>query len=80
MQNWSYRAKNATLRAVRHAGFNESTFKNLNDMILVTEPEAAALYTARHLKEDKHTEFLKLGECFVLCDAGGGTVVSISTL
>ena len=29
-------------------------------MILVTEPEAAALYTARHLKEDKNTEFLKV--------------------
>jgi hypothetical protein len=28
-------------------------------MILVTEPEAAAIYTARYLKEDKKTDFLK---------------------
>ena len=48
------------MRAVRQAGFNDKTFSNLVDMILVTEPEAAALYTARHLKEDKNTEFLKV--------------------
>jgi hypothetical protein len=47
------------LRAIRQAGFNEKTFTNLGDMILVTEPEAAALYTARHLKEEG-TEFLKV--------------------
>lgn len=27
---------------------------------MVTEPEAAAIYTARHLKEDKQREFLKV--------------------
>ncbi|CZR64187.1 uncharacterized protein PAC_14084 [Phialocephala subalpina] len=75
---WSYRAKNSTLRAIKKAGFNEQTFPNLTDIIMVTEPEAAAIYTARHLKEDKKTEFLKLGECFVLCDAGGGTVDCVS--
>lgn len=62
-QKWSYRAKNSTLRAIKKAGFNEQTFPNLTDIIMVTEPEAAAIYTARHLKEDKKTEFLKV--CFV---------------
>lgn len=58
-QNWSYRAKNSTLRAIRKAGFNETTFPRIESIILVTEPEAAAIYTARHLKEDKEIEFLE---------------------
>lgn len=59
---------------------------------MVTEPEAAAMYTARYLKKEMQKDFLKvspfisrfcrftdaikISECFVLCDAGGGTVVS----
>lgn len=31
---------------------------------MVTEPEAAAVYTARHLKKDKKKEFLKVSESF----------------
>lgn len=43
---------------------------------LVTEPEAAALAV---LKEKiKEGEFLKMGDCFVVCDAGSGTVDLIS--
>ncbi|KAH0556986.1 hypothetical protein GP486_005225 [Trichoglossum hirsutum] len=57
--NWSYRAKNSTFRAVKNAGFNEETFPNLNDIVMVSEPEAAAIYTARYLKEDKGKEFLR---------------------
>lgn len=72
--NWSYKAKNSTIRAITNAGFNKSTFPNLKKYYVVTEAEAAALYTARFLKE-KEAEPLKKGECFVLCDAGGGTVV-----
>jgi hypothetical protein len=60
---------------------------------MVTEPEAAAIYTARYLKSkmgmdflkvfetpnfDAYADLLKLEECFVLCDAGGGTVVSLT--
>ena len=62
-------------------------------MILVAEPEAAAIYTARYLRELSGDDILKAsahkshiaadgtneerqnGESFVLCDAGGGTVV-----
>lgn len=66
-QKWSYRAKNSTLRAIKKAGFNEQTFPNLTDIIMVTEPEAAAIYTARHLKEDKKTEFLKVSFVSSLC-------------
>lgn len=76
--NWSYRAKNSTLRAIRTAGFNEENFPNLQDIIMVTEPEVAAIYTARFLKIEMQKDFLKVGECFVLCDAGGGTVDVVS--
>jgi len=73
--NWSYRAKNATYRAITEAGFNRTTFKELRDILLIMEPEAAAVYTARFLKEKRAVDnLLKEGESFVLCDAGGGTV------
>lgn len=45
---------------MRKAGFNEKTFPNLKDIIMVTEPEAAAVYTARHLKKEMGKEFLKV--------------------
>jgi hypothetical protein len=44
---------------VKRAGFDNATFPNLRDIIMVTEPEAAAVYTARYLKEDTGREFLK---------------------
>jgi hypothetical protein len=47
------------VRAIKKAGFNEDTFPNLNDIIVVTEQEAAAIYTARYLKEDMMMDFLK---------------------
>ncbi|KAN0071918.1 hypothetical protein V8E54_009647 [Elaphomyces granulatus] len=72
---WSYRAKNSIFRALTRAGFNQNTFPNLIDMLLVSEPEAAAIYTARYLKELDGADFLKKGECFMVCDAGRGTVV-----
>jgi len=43
------------------AGFNNENFPRLNNMILVTEPEAAAIYTARYLKEVMGQDFLKVG-------------------
>lgn len=59
-KTWSYRAKNSTLHAVRNAGFNKKNFPSLRDTIMVTEPEAAAVYTARYLKEKMGQEFLKV--------------------
>ncbi|KAH7342511.1 hypothetical protein BKA65DRAFT_504250 [Rhexocercosporidium sp. MPI-PUGE-AT-0058] len=75
---WGYRAKNSTFRALERAGFNRMTFPNLKDLLLVSEPKAAAIYTARYLKEANGGNFLRQGECFVLCDAGGGTVDVVS--
>jgi hypothetical protein len=48
---WSYRAKNATYRAITLAGFNRDTFPGLENIKMIAEPEAAAVYTARYLKE-----------------------------
>lgn len=35
-------------------------FPNLDNMILMMEPEAAAIYAARSLKDDKNIEFLRV--------------------
>jgi len=59
-QGWSYRATNSTLRAIASAGLNEYSYPSLKDVIVVTEPEAAAMFTARSLKEDKNTDFLQV--------------------
>jgi hypothetical protein len=53
-------AKNSTIRAIRAAGFNETNFPNLQELIMVTEPEAAAVYTARALRKTLGSEFLKV--------------------
>jgi molecular chaperone DnaK (HSP70) len=58
-----------TMRIAHLAGLPE-------DVSLVTEPEAAALAVLRERKDDG--ESLQVGDCFVVCDAGGGTVDLIS--
>jgi hypothetical protein len=58
-KNWSYRAKNATLRAITNAGFNQDTFPLLNQYLFVNEPEAASIYTVRYLKQ-REAEKLKV--------------------
>jgi len=62
---WSDKAKDMTQRAAVSAGIPSSR------LTLVTEPEAAALYCSTLC----HEVDLKDGDCFVVCDAGGGTVV-----
>lgn len=74
---WSYKATNATYRALRKAGINETLIPTLNNMILLTEPEAASHFTVRHIQQ-AGSKFLKLNEPFILVDAGGGTTDVIS--
>ncbi|PSN58712.1 actin-like ATPase domain-containing protein [Corynespora cassiicola Philippines] len=62
---WSQIAKEATLNAARRAGLP-------TDILLVTEPEAAALAVLK--AKDKEPDELHLQDSFVICDAGGGTV------
>jgi molecular chaperone DnaK (HSP70) len=62
---WSDAAKNATLQAAERAGMG-----NRHDLKLISEPEAAAVYTLKTIQPNG----LKLGDNYVVCDAGGGTV------
>ncbi|KAJ4398854.1 hypothetical protein N0V91_009905 [Didymella pomorum] len=66
---WSDSAKDRTLRIAKRAGIPDN-------VSLVSEPEAAALAVLREKKEEG--EPLRIGDCFVVCDAGGGTVDLIS--
>jgi molecular chaperone DnaK (HSP70) len=64
---WRDEAKELTKQAADRAGIPRRR------LTLITEPEAAALY-CDHMQCEQAD--LKLGDGFVICDAGGGTVVS----
>ncbi|KAG0258752.1 Heat shock 70 kDa protein 12A [Actinomortierella ambigua] len=66
---WSDRAKYIMRKAVIQAGII-SEDDHPDRLLLVSEPEAAALYCERKCKEYKIEE----GKKFMICDAGGGTV------
>ncbi|KAH0551471.1 hypothetical protein GP486_007314 [Trichoglossum hirsutum] len=66
---WSDAAKNATLVAAERAGLG-----NRHSLRLISEPEAAAVYTLKAIQPNH----LKVGDNFIVCDAGGGTVDLIS--
>jgi len=66
---WSPAAKEKTLRAAIKAGMPAANIQ------LVPEPEAAALAVLKAKVEDNT---VKIGDAFVICDAGGGTVDLIS--
>jgi molecular chaperone DnaK (HSP70) len=63
---WSDKAKDATKQVAEKAGIP------MDRMILITEPEAAAQYCATTCLEVN----LQPGDHFLVCDAGGGTVVN----
>ena len=62
---WTDKTRSLTKKAAVHAGFPE------DDLDIVTEPEAAALYSATLCHDVDLTD----GDRFLVCDAGGGTVV-----
>jgi molecular chaperone DnaK (HSP70) len=66
---WSAAAKERTLSIAKAAGLPDS-------ISLVSEPEAAALAVLKE-KNDEDAS-LQVGDTFVVCDAGGGTVVRFS--
>jgi hypothetical protein len=65
---WSPHAQDKILKIAKRAGLPDN-------VSLVSEPEAAALAVLREKKEEGE---LQAGDCFVVCDAGGGTVDLIS--
>ncbi|KAK5991079.1 Protein kinase rad3-like protein, partial [Cladobotryum mycophilum] len=62
---WSNTAKQETKNAASMAGFCGN-----QRITLISEPEAAALYTVKNLSPS----VLQIRRRFVVCDAGGGTV------
>ena len=58
---WSDAAKDATLKAAEKAGMG-----NRHDLKLISEPEAAAVYTLKAIQPNH----LKIGDNFIVCDAG----------
>jgi hypothetical protein len=75
---WSDAAKDRTLQAVSQAGFNQREFPQLKRTVTTTEPEAAALYTIQSLAGSVKDDQMEIGDGFVVCDMGGGTVDLIS--
>lgn len=66
---WSDRAQASTRRCTEQAGMGTGS-----SLHIITEPEAAAMYSLDAM--DPHN--IEVGDTFVLCDAGGGTVDLIS--
>lgn len=58
---WSDSAKDATLKAAEKAGMGSG-----KDLKLISEPEAAAVYTLKAIQPNN----LKIGDNFIVCDAG----------
>lgn len=75
---WTDAAKDSTMQAVRMAGFDIAGFPLLKRTILTTEPEAAALYTIQSLRGSVQDAQFAVGDGFIVCDMGGGTVDMIS--
>lgn len=42
------------------AGFNAENFPRLQNIMFITEPEAAAQYTARHYRDEERNVFLEV--------------------
>ena len=61
---------NAMAEAIRRSGLGRLQGEAIEDLFMVSEPEAAAQYVVASEKTGR----LRKGEVFVLLDAGGGTV------
>lgn len=62
---WSDAAKNTTLQAAERAGMGAKS-----SIQMISEPEAAAVYTLKAIQPNH----LNVGDNFIVCDGGGGTV------
>ncbi|KAL5890051.1 hypothetical protein ACKVWC_005269 [Pyricularia oryzae] len=62
---WSDAAKNTTLQAAERAGMGSRS-----QIQMISEPEAAAVYTLKAIQPNH----LNVGDNFIVCDGGGGTV------
>lgn len=55
-------AMNSTYRALSKAGFNQKNFPRLQEVMFITESEAAAHYVARFYRDERGQEFLKVSQ------------------
>ena len=55
---WSEEAKNLTFQTVNKAGFTKRYFGGLRDIVFMTEPEAAALYSIKYFMAEEGGEIL----------------------
>jgi hypothetical protein len=75
---WSDAAKDRTLQAFQKAGFSSREIPLLRKQMLTTEPEAAAIHTIKTMRGTVQDKQLAVGDGFLVCDMGGGTVDLIS--
>ncbi|KAJ4361459.1 hypothetical protein N0V95_001876 [Ascochyta clinopodiicola] len=75
---WSDAAKSRTMEAVSKGGFNAVEFPQVKRVVTTTEPEAAAIYTMKSFDGSVQKDRFAIGDGFVVCDMGGGTVDLIS--
>ena len=71
---WTTKALKRMRLAAREAGLLDSRLAGETKLHFVSEPEAAALATFSDMKSRPN---FQEGDTFVVCDAGGGTVVRI---
>ncbi|EGZ71801.1 hypothetical protein NEUTE2DRAFT_110759 [Neurospora tetrasperma FGSC 2509] len=72
---WPSYARARLKEAARRAGIERPRLMGKTKLTLVEEPEAAALCT---LHERREYPEIEVGETFIVCDCGGGTVDIIS--
>lgn len=78
---WSFWGVKTTISAAKKAGFGSRRTRTGSDKLeIIREPEAAAIASIRYLSDMGMDEFsrVKPGAGVLVCDCGGGTVVSIS--
>lgn len=68
---WKDYARTAMQEAVKRAGILDRRIAGETTLVLAPEPEAAGLTALL-----EYGTAIKPGEVYVICDAGGGTVVS----
>ncbi|KAF9729994.1 hsp70-like protein [Paraphaeosphaeria minitans] len=75
---WSESAKDKTLKAVDKTGFNKYELPHLKQIVTTTEPEAATLYVLHTMRTSRVFGEIGVGESFLVCDLGGGTVDTVA--
>ncbi|CAG8977831.1 hypothetical protein HYALB_00008997 [Hymenoscyphus albidus] len=75
--NWDHPAQELTRQAAEKAGIKKPRFRGPTTFKTMSEPEAAALAAWKEALMRWRPD-LKLGDSFVVCDAGDGTVDLIS--